>query len=765
MNDHCQLVRNITPIVRMKRISVIIAAVAALVCGQSAFAEFPIMHYPDNAVPSIGHRNCIFQDARGFMWFGGDAGAVLYDGREFRRFTVADGLADNYVHNIVQAPDGNVWLCTWRGISAFDPEVGMMSILTDWGSQSIRNVVFVDSVAFAATDGAVKMRRGLGFYTFRWVDVLIRQRSTNLAVDIAYDSTNHRLAIATELEGVILVSPDSLLNIWELRDKALQREYESTPPDLFQERHPDLHLSAYDFKSFTEDTALAVAVRERERAIMAYNPVSAEGFRLEDWFLSSVKVTRDGDIWVYSKPFGMFKLEGGSFASVNPFDCHPGRINGFSVDGNGDILAATDQGLCVSTDRDTVCIGAETGLVDADVEYGYRDSQGIVWIATASGQLVKSSMAGVTIFDESDYPTLRGANNLLRLSTGDVLISGTGGFSLLSEGGISKWMYQPPESESVLQLALDRRNQVVFVTDRAVYAVIGSSVRKVSRLLDPGYDAVSMAMGLDGKLWISAGWFTGYWDGGQLVELRGVSGVTYFSNIIAPGADGTMFFGNWNFPYILDGHRLIRISDLGIHTNETDSPSVNWQEKRPASDQNWIADLVVTCAEWGNDSAYWTGSFSGEIARITSTEARRFDLGRRFGRFVSTCRNESGELELFGSQGMAVIRNGKPEWDQKGNLPGSPEMRDVYITPEGRRFFATADGLFILGSAGTICLNSGLGLKHDGVLRVIATGPGEVLALQPGSVVLIDWQALTQDSEVTRKIALIGTSPRQLVGQ
>jgi ligand-binding sensor domain-containing protein/serine phosphatase RsbU (regulator of sigma subunit) len=63
--------------------------------------------------------DCILQDSRGFMWFGTRDGLNKYDGY---RFTVykndpnnPHSLSNNYIKDIIEDQDGNIWVATWGG--------------------------------------------------------------------------------------------------------------------------------------------------------------------------------------------------------------------------------------------------------------------------------------------------------------------------------------------------------------------------------------------------------------------------------------------------------------------------------------------------------------------------------------------------------------------------------------------------------------------------------------------------------------------------
>ncbi len=62
----------------------------------------------------------IFQDSRGYIWFGTNGGISCYDGFSFKTFSIRDGLVYNAVLDFEQDQHGNLWIATRDGISKFD---------------------------------------------------------------------------------------------------------------------------------------------------------------------------------------------------------------------------------------------------------------------------------------------------------------------------------------------------------------------------------------------------------------------------------------------------------------------------------------------------------------------------------------------------------------------------------------------------------------------------------------------------------------------
>lgn len=69
--------------------------------------------------------NSIFQDEKGFIWFGTMSGLNRYDGYNFKIFRHKPGdstfLNDDYINHIVQGPHHTLWVLTPNGWNIFNP--------------------------------------------------------------------------------------------------------------------------------------------------------------------------------------------------------------------------------------------------------------------------------------------------------------------------------------------------------------------------------------------------------------------------------------------------------------------------------------------------------------------------------------------------------------------------------------------------------------------------------------------------------------------
>lgn len=68
--------------------------------------------------------NCIFQDKKGFMWFGTKDGLSRYDGLSFRIYNNENSnLGRNFITVLYEDSKGNIWVGTDGGLYIYNPIV------------------------------------------------------------------------------------------------------------------------------------------------------------------------------------------------------------------------------------------------------------------------------------------------------------------------------------------------------------------------------------------------------------------------------------------------------------------------------------------------------------------------------------------------------------------------------------------------------------------------------------------------------------------
>lgn len=83
-----------------------------------------------------------FRDSKGYLWFGTDAGAVRFDGRNFRTYTLQDGLEDNDVFKFYEDRKGRIWVMTHGGGPCYIHNDSCYNALQDKTLQAIKSTGF-----------------------------------------------------------------------------------------------------------------------------------------------------------------------------------------------------------------------------------------------------------------------------------------------------------------------------------------------------------------------------------------------------------------------------------------------------------------------------------------------------------------------------------------------------------------------------------------------------------------------------------------------
>lgn len=148
--------------------------------------------------------NCIYKDAKGFMWFGTMSGLNRYDGYSFKvfRHNLADSnsLSDDYILGIYPAPENKLYVKTRNGDNLYDPVREQFSSAATWLQSKGLSVYYVASLAQTGNTWWVSYSPG-GLYridsTGRATKILIPGATGAAVADMKQDAQNRLVILYT----------------------------------------------------------------------------------------------------------------------------------------------------------------------------------------------------------------------------------------------------------------------------------------------------------------------------------------------------------------------------------------------------------------------------------------------------------------------------------------------------------------------------------------------------------------------------------------
>jgi ligand-binding sensor domain-containing protein/signal transduction histidine kinase len=105
------------------KLTLVRASLFLIILSARATAQQASLHHYDvgDGLAS-SHITCIFQDAKGYLWFGTWDGLSRFDGYQFVNYGSQDGLPHGVINNVVQDPGGHLWVATNSGIARFEDQ-------------------------------------------------------------------------------------------------------------------------------------------------------------------------------------------------------------------------------------------------------------------------------------------------------------------------------------------------------------------------------------------------------------------------------------------------------------------------------------------------------------------------------------------------------------------------------------------------------------------------------------------------------------------
>jgi ligand-binding sensor domain-containing protein/signal transduction histidine kinase/DNA-binding response OmpR family regulator len=344
--------------------------------------------------------SCIFQDHKGFLWFGTRDGLNKYDGYKFTTFRKIPGnqnsLSSNNIRAIIEDRNGTIWIGTWDGgLNKFDPSSEKFTRYLQYSAHNQTKTI--DNVTCLTRDKAGKI----------WV-------GTEKAGLLFFDESNKQFKSFTHLKGtehISAVLAESNSDIWI-----------GTPNGIWTVRNKGKNIQHYEYSAKDPGTLSCNDVRflfeDREHQIWAgtyggglnlfnkqnnsfrsFKESITSNKQSDPNFLLSVAEDSRGNLWMGTENAGLriFDPNTGKTAAYLHTDYDNATISGNTIttllkDAKGNIWMGTLNGINMVNIDETRFNHFRhqpgvNSLSDDNVICLYEDSAKNLWIGTDGGGL------------------------------------------------------------------------------------------------------------------------------------------------------------------------------------------------------------------------------------------------------------------------------------------------------------------------------------------------------------------------------------------
>jgi signal transduction histidine kinase/ligand-binding sensor domain-containing protein/DNA-binding response OmpR family regulator len=398
-------------------------------------------HLNTNAGLSQNYVTSIYQDSRGYLWFGtAEEGLNKYDGYRFTVYRggdkVKNSLSSTQIRDIAEDHKGIMWIATWYGLNQFNRATGEFIHYTHNAADSksisdnFTNALYVDesdNVWIGTEHGGLNFyHRGNGSFTnylpgeavkdiirdsegFIWIatsasGVFRFNAMTRTFTQFKHEPDN---SLSLSSSNVSVVFEDSKKNLWiGTRDGGLELfDNVSQTFRHFTRLSNASGLSSNAVLSIAEDVygSLWIGLENGGLNILNTTTFEIKHYLYESGNIQGLNshtvnaIIRDakGNMWLgtYTGGVNFYNVEGNKFVYYAPnapgFGLNNQTIYGITEDRNGNLIIATDGGGVNIIDRKSGTFsylthrdGDKNSICGNNVLSVLEDSYQNIWIGT-----------------------------------------------------------------------------------------------------------------------------------------------------------------------------------------------------------------------------------------------------------------------------------------------------------------------------------------------------------------------------------------------
>lgn len=374
----------------------------AFLTGQTTSSQYQLTRIDISQGLSANQVNCILKDSQGFMWFGTMSGLNRYDGYNFKVFRQAlsdsTTLSDNFITNLMEGPDGLLWITHRNGQNIYRPDKGNFQ-------RDTRPVLKQYGIPGDSVGQILKDATGTYWFVIPKTGLFAYTPATHHTTKVGLNTSSPVSSIAEDVTG----------NIWILHaDGLLQRMDNRTHQIVYQVQIPEQNgrSKQQDYQMMTDkdgdlwifsntDVQGIYYYDHRNASFTHYNQNTGQ-LRLNTNIVRGVVQDNQGLIWIGTDHGGVNIINKQKQSiqyllnnSENPKSLSQNSINAIYRDQSGIIWIGTyKKGICYYHENIVKFplyqhqLFASNSLPYDDVNRFAEDARGNLWIGTNGGGLI-----------------------------------------------------------------------------------------------------------------------------------------------------------------------------------------------------------------------------------------------------------------------------------------------------------------------------------------------------------------------------------------
>jgi signal transduction histidine kinase/ligand-binding sensor domain-containing protein len=443
--------------------------------GRKSFSQYSRMVWTQQQGLPQDTVTAIAQSKDGYLWLGTDEGLGRFDGYEFLTFDTATGsLPSNSVKALALARDDSLWIGTTGGLVHLTGNRSRIYKTSDGLPDNSIDDLEMDRAGnlWITAGGALTRFDGKHFKVF------LPGKEIPITARTVYEDRDQNLWVAG-LGGVVQFSNGKFIPRvpWsELTGDLITRLMVDPKGNLWiggsegiVEVSPDNEI-----RKFSKDDGLP------------------------DNFVRAIWLDSDGNLWAGTNS-GLARLHGDRFRAEGP----AGLIRCLYEDTEHDLWVGSNSGLSRLKDDTFTVFGKSEGLPSDSPNTIFEDRDRRLWVGYHDNALLLISQNGYRTFNARDGLPEEEIFSIKQSRTGDMLLSGRGGFVRMSAKGFKTFMFPDAFGRKYVFDSLEDSNgRLWLASSNGVAQLIGDKLRPVIPGGPLGSSAVvTLFQSRDGVLW------------------------------------------------------------------------------------------------------------------------------------------------------------------------------------------------------------------------------------------------------------------------